>query len=268
MPIFFESRDKQLYLGPMVSDPYPLHMHWNVEVVCILSGSCTMQIDDKTRELTAGDFAIIFPLIPHSYDFLSEDCRGFTSYFRPNTITEFTQTFLMLLPDDPVIPGAALNDDVRYFIDKLRAAHANEHCPYRLAYLHLLLAYILNRMTFHSVGPSYERSLAAQTAQYVYEHACENITINSTAHALGISSSHLSHLFSSQFHINFRRFVNATRINRATVLMRDPSASLTQICYDCGYENMRTFRRAFVQETGMLPSEYLRRNRAIAQDDI
>ena len=46
--------------------------------------------------------------------------------------------------------------------------------------------------------------------------------------------------------------------------MRDPDMTLTAICYSCGYENMRTFRRAFVRETGMLPTAYLQKMRGEA----
>jgi AraC-like DNA-binding protein len=97
--------------------------------------------------------------------------------------------------------------------------------------------------------------------KYIFDHACENITLSTAAHGLGISESHLSHLFSQQFRINFRRFVNAIRIDKAEALMRDPTMTLTAICYACGYENMRTFRRAFVRETGLLPTAYLQKMR-------
>ena len=42
------------------------------------------------------------------------------------------------------------------------------------------------------------------------------------------------------------------------MLMRDPCLTLTQISDQCGFENMRTFRRAFVKETGSLPAAYMR----------
>lgn len=264
MLVFFESKGERFHIGPMASQLRAVHMHWSVEITCVLSGTCAMQIDGTPYTLSAGDIAITFPLVSHGFDAFSEDCDGFTATFLPDTIAEFTQTFHTLLPNAPLIPGFALDGEIRGMIDHLRAVPMGQADPYRLAYLHLLLAHLLHRLDFHAAGPGRERPLAAQTIQYVYEHACEDISLDSVAHALGISKSHLSHLFSSRFHINFRRLVNTVRIGKAAALMHDPTANLTQICYDCGYENMRTFRRAFVQEIGQLPSDYLRQIRSFA----
>ena len=262
MQAFFESREDTLFVGRMTSYPFPLHVHEDVEIVCVLSGSCTMQIDGKTCHLEEGDLAMVFPLVPHSYDELSEGCHGFSAIFLPDTIAEFCQTFHSLMPDEPVLSLSALSDDVRGLIRALMATPMEVYSPLRLAYLHLLLAHLLSTMRFHPAETGNERSVAARAIQYIYEHACENITLNSAAYDLGISKSHLSHLFSQQFHINFRHFINAIRINKAVMQMRDPTITLTQICYGCGYENMRTFRRAFIQEIGILPSDYMRQLRA------
>ena len=263
MQAFFESREDELFVGRMTAYPFPLHVHEDVEIACVLSGSCTMQIDGVTYNLEEGDLAFIFPLVPHSYDALDEDCHGFAAFFLPNTIAEFGHTFHTLMPDNPVISLRALqfSDDILDLIHKLMATPMDVHSPLRLAYLHLLLAHLLSAMPLHPTETGNERSMAARAIQYIYEHACENITLNSAAYNLGISKSHLSHLFSQQFHINFRHFINTIRINKAIMQMRDPTISLTQICYGCGYENMRTFRRAFVQATGLLPSDYMRQLR-------
>jgi len=89
------------------------------------------------------------------------------------------------------------------------------------------------------------------------EHAYEEITLESAAHGIGISSSHLSHFFSEKLNTNFRRFINAIRVDRAWMLMRNPNLTLMEISDACGYTNMRTFRRAFRQELGCLPSEQM-----------
>ena len=264
MQAFFESRDETLYVGEMTSYPFPVHVHEIVEVACVLSGSCAMRIDGKPYLLQEGDLAVVFPLVPHSYDELSDGCKGFAAFFLPDTIAEFTNLFHTLMPDEPVISLSRLSDDVRSLIATLMATPIEEYSPLRLAYLHLLMAHVLSSMRFHPSEAYHERGIAARAIQYIYDHACENITLDSAARGLGISRSHLSHLFSQQFHINFRHFINATRINKAIMQMRNPTNTLTQICYACGYENMRTFRRAFIQETGILPSEYMRQLRSSA----
>lgn len=257
----FYSPVESLFVGPMTSYPFPLHVHESVELTCVLSGRCTVKLDGKTYQLKEGDLSLAFPLVPHSFDELSEDCHGFAAFFLPDTIAEFSGTFHTLSPDAPVISLSRLSGEVRGIIEALMATPIDKPSPLRLAQLHLLLAHVISAMRFHPIGAYNERGLAARTIQYIYEHACEKITLHSAAHGLGISPSHLSHLFSQQFHINFRHFINAIRINKAIMQMRNPTITLTQICYNCGFENMRTFRRAFIQEIGILPSDYMRQLR-------
>ena len=266
MHYLFDLRDDHLYIGPMETHPYPLHIHEAVEFNCILSGHCTVRVDGRLYELSQGDLVIVFPLVPHSFDDVSEDLSAFSALFLPDTISEFARTFHALLPDVPILRGAMENDDFRRIIDRLLSVPIEEPCSYRQAYLHLLLAQTLSLLSLRPAGTGNERTLTSRAIHYIYEHACEPINLTSVSYALGISRSHLSHLFSSQYRINFRRFINATRIHKAILQMRESTATLTQICENCGFENMRTFRRAFVQETGKLPSEYLRQIRSLAGD--
>lgn len=265
MKAFYEARSSQIFTGEMTEYPFPLHVHETVEVAVLLTGRCVMEIDGKTYTLNPGDAAIAFPLTPHSFDELSEDASGFSAFFPADTIAEFSSTFHTLMPDEPVVRKAQFDQtDAIHAVKMLLEIGEKQDAYARLAYLHLLLAHLLHAMKFHSAAVYRERGLSVKVVRYIYAHACENITIASAAHDLGISESHLSHLFAQQFHVNFRSFINAIRIDKATMLMRDPFMTLTQIYYLCGYENTRTFRRAFVQETGMLPAAYMRSVRAQA----
>ncbi len=257
MKPFYESRSEPMYIGRMTQYPYPLHVHEIVEVVCPLRGSCAMQIGERRYELLPGDFAFIFPIVPHSYESVDPDGEGFAAFFPAGTIAEFSATFQTLLPDEPVLRREDVPAEAYRVIDRLLEFPNEAYAPSRLAYLHLLLADTLHGLRYHPSGEYSERGLASRVVRYVYDHACEKITLNATARELGISASHLSHLFSQRFRINFRSFVNAIRVDKAQMLMRDPVMTLTNISYTCGYENIRTFRRAFVSQTGMLPSARL-----------
>lgn len=261
MNAFYESRNEPMYIGGLTKYPYPLHIHEIVEIAQLLRGQCAMQIGDKRYELRPGDIAFIFPIMPHSYESFSPDSEGFAAFFPADTIAEFSTVFQTLLPEEPVLRREQVPEEVHRVVRRLLESSDESHAPSRLALLHLLLADTLHIMRYHETGTCNERNLANRVMRYVYDHACENITLNSTARELGISVSHLSHLFSQQFKVNFRRFVNAIRIDRAQMLMRDPLMTLTDICYACGYGNIRTFRRAVVSQTGMLPSACLRKTR-------
>lgn len=256
MKLFYETRDENLFIGSMTGYPFPLHVHEIVELACVRQGEVAMQIDGKAYVLHPGDIAIAFPLTPHSFDRLSPDASGMAAFFLSDTFPQLANTFLSALPESPVLRSDRVNADARLAVDRLCNDPDGDASPSRLAFLHLLIANVLSQLSFRPTGDCSERGLTYRVFKYIFDHACEDITLDSAARGLGISQSHLSHLFSQRFHINFRRFINAIRIDRAKMLMRDPRMTLTSICYSCGYENIRTFRRAFVRESGMLPSEY------------
>ena len=266
MKAFYELRKDNFFVGPMTEYPFPLHVHETVEMAIVLTGECTMQIDGREYVLHPGDAAIAFPLTPHAYMAQSEGTKGFTAIFPADTIAEFSGIFHTMLPNEPIVHRERVGEEALRMAETLQQGHANQHL--HLAYLHVILAHILHALSFHPAAAYNERGLGARVVRYVYDHACDSITISSAAHDLGISESHLSHLFAQQFHVNFRAFINAIRIDKATMLMRDPFLTLTQIYYQCGYDNMRTFRRAFVQETGVLPAAYMRAARHGGADPI
>lgn len=254
MNAFYEARDERVYIGGMTRYPYPLHVHEIVELSCVLRGECDIQLDGRAYTLNPGDIAVAFPLVPHSFERMSPDIDGFAAFFPPNIIGEFAGVFETTLPSNPVLRAGQVGPDVHMAVERLTAMPNEAYCPARQAFLHLLLANVLSMMALRPTDALSERDTAARVVRYISEHACEKLTLASAARDLGISESHLSHLFSQRFHINFRRFINAIRVDKAMALMRDPRMTLTMICGRCGYENMRTFRRAFRRETGQLPN--------------
>lgn len=257
MSSFYEQRPERLFIGGMTDYPCPMHVHALAEVVVVTRGFAVVTIDETQHKLTPGDAAVIFPLVPHSFDELSEDSKGVIAIFPPDIIPEYAGTFHGLQPEYPVLPADRSILDQRFAVERLGSLNMEENLPMCVAYLHVLLAGVLHSLTYRPVYDYSERGLGHRIISYISEHAFEDITLESAARALGISASHLSHFFSERMHTNFRRFINAIRIEKARLMMRDPNLTLTEICDACGYTNMRTFRRAFQQEIGCLPSDHL-----------
>lgn len=257
MNTFYEQRPEKLYIGKMTKFPFPAHIHLVAELVTVTRGSAAMSIDGVQYRLEQGDTAVIFPLVPHSYDVLSEDSEGLVAIFPPDIIPEYAGTFHGLQPEYPILPAAHSSVDLRLTVDRLSRLNMDEDLPLCVAYLHVLLAGVLHRLSFRPVYSYSEQELGFRIIHYITEHAFDDITLETASHALGISPSHLSRFFSEQLRSNFRGFINSIRIEKARMLMRDPGMTLTEICDLCGYANMRTFRRAFLREVGCLPSEHL-----------
>ena len=257
MHTFYEQRPEKLFIGEMTHTPYPSHIHSLAEIMVLTRGTAVMTIDGVQYRLNPGDSAVVFPLVDHSYDELSEDSNGLVAIFPPDIIPEYAATFRSMQPESPVLPAGNTSVDLRLSADRLGRLNMEENLPMCVAHLHVLLAGILHSLSYRPAYDYSDRGLGYRIITYINEHAFEEISLESTSRALGISISHLSHFCAERLHSHFRQFINAIRIERARMLMRDPNLTLTEICGICGYANMRTFRRAFLAEMGCLPSEHM-----------
>lgn len=255
--VFYERRNQDVFAGIICDHPFPAHVHDVVEIVCLLSGSLEMTIAGKKLLLMPGDIAIAFPVVPHSFDAVSEDAQGLSLIFSPDTIIEFYHTFRTMRPVHPLLPAAEQTAELAPIIEGFRKiALKDPNTPLKLGYLHLFLSYLFSCLPTTSVDKRGRSGMSYQVLQYISEHFTEPLTLESTARALGISRIHLSHIFSQQLHINFRQYINTLRIDRAQTLLRDPAYSISQIAYQCGYGNQRTFHRAFLSQCGMTPNSF------------
>ena len=256
MKTYYEQRTEKLFIGEMTRYPVSAHVHAEAELLILTRGSAVLTVDGKTCRMSPGDAAAVFPLVPHSYDSLEGETGGLIAIFPSEIIPEYTGIFHGRQPENPFIPAGRAGLDVRLAVDRLCRISMADNLPMCVAYLHVLLAGMLHSLTYRPVYDYMEHDIGRRILQYISDHAFEEITLKSVSHALGISVSSLSHFFSERLHTNFRRFINAIRIEKALLLMRNPNMTLTELCGICGFANMRTFRRAFLTEMGCLPSDH------------
>ncbi len=257
MNAYYEQRPEKLFIGAMTEYPVPVHVHSEAEIILMTRGSADVTVDNVRYQLKPGDSVAVFPLVPHSFLRLSGDARGVTAIFPPDIIPEYAGTLHGLLPECPLLPADRRCVDLRMATEWLGRLSMEEDLPMCVAYLHVVLAGLLHSLSYRPVYDYNEHDLGYRIISHISRHAFEEITLESASRALGVSVSLLSHFFSERLHTSFRRFINAIRIDKARLLMRDPNLTLTEISDACGYTNMRTFRRAFQMEMGCLPSAHL-----------
>lgn len=254
--IFYEQRPEKFFVGTLCDHPFPTHVHDSVEIACLTEGILELTIGSEKRQLNPGDIAVSFPSVPHSFDFISRDADGLAMFFLPDAISEFSSLFRANLPESAVLPANSVPEEIRLIIRKMQELSASGGSPLMQGYLHLFLSYLFCCLDLKPLTKQLQTGLAQQVLHYISEHFTEPLTQDSVSRALGISSTHLSHIFSQQLHVNFREYINALRIDYACSLLYDPALSISQIAYQCGFGNPRTFHRAFLARCQMSPNKY------------
>ena len=58
--------------------------------------------------------------------------------------------------------------------------------------------------------------------------------------------------------IGFKEYLNNVRINQSEKLLLETSKSITEIAFECGYENSNYYGDAFKHRNGISPSTFRR----------
>ncbi len=79
------------------------------------------------------------------------------------------------------------------------------------------------------------------------------LTLQLCAAKLGVSVTHLSHLFSCATGMPFKMYLTEVRIGKARELLSDPTRTIANVAYAVGYASENRFRIAFKKATGLSP---------------
>ncbi len=261
MAIMIEERkQKRFVIRPVCVNPYPAHLHDVVETVILRRGFLRLTVNGTPYLMQPNDIMMIFPGMMHSYENASEDAEGLFVGFQPEMIEEFYGALITHWPVDPKQHIGENDREMKEAVEKLEtyAVQGEDH-PLACAYIHLLTACMFTKLALVPAEELHKNSFMYRVMQYVQIHSAENLTLDSVAKAMGVGRSHLSHLFSQKLKINFRKFLNTTRIEKACLLLQDRELSIKEVCYECGFESTRTFHRVFLEEQKMTPGEYRER---------
>lgn len=95
-----------------------------------------------------------------------------------------------------------------------------------------------------------------RVAFYIQEHFSEHIVLERLAEEANCTPQHLCAFFKEITGVPPIQYLIGYRVERARMMLRDTTKSVTEICFDCGFENVSYFIRRFKQLTGMTPGEY------------
>jgi len=96
----------------------------------------------------------------------------------------------------------------------------------------------------------------ARAQEFIGEHFKEDLTIDDVARRGGMSVRNFSRRFKNATGESFANYTQKLRIETAKRLLESTEFSASEITYQVGYNDERSFRRLFKHHSGLSPKQY------------
>lgn len=254
---FYEEREQTLDCHIWRHPNYPLHLHKHMEFIYNANGDVEVVVAGKERIMQAGECALVFPYQIHS--FASEGDVDMTLLIAD---MEYVGEFQKELSDYELkncfFHKNELSEYGQKILELVRMSAYDKNIPYRLdkGLLLVLLADIFQSLSLVPKTKRADLSVAQKLLQYINENILQELTAAEVARAVGISPYYLSHIFAEQLKISFPAYIAQQRLILACDMLKNTRKSVTEVVYETGFPNMRTFHRCFQKQFGCTPTEW------------
>jgi AraC-like DNA-binding protein len=254
---------------------YPWHFHSEYEIVYVLKSSGKRFVADSVESFGEGDITLMGSNLPHFWkndvtdnlenpsrvnaivvqfhkDFFREEINSYPEFHRINELLKRASRGIHFSKTSGEKIGRMLKrllklsglDRMLYFIKLMDTMARSEN--YRIlasqAYQleeHKELNSRLDKI-MHFINTNYQRK----------------ITQEEVATKISMTTAAFCRYFKEKTGKGFITFVNEMRIGYACKLLIENRLSISQICFECGFNNISNFNRIFKRQTGYTPGEY------------
>lgn len=109
-----------------------------------------------------------------------------------------------------------------------------------------------------------ENPVVKKVSSYVRGNLSEDLSLETVAQTVGVSSFYLSKLFKEETGETFINYVTDCRLEESRKLLRSTEKSVKEITADVGYNDQNYFSKLFKNKYGVSPTEY----RTLPEDGV
>jgi AraC-like DNA-binding protein len=276
--------DESFYIGVFQDnlDKSTWHYHDSYEISFITEGTGKRIVADAMEEFHPGDLVFLGPKLPHvwiadksevglSNRTLEMVFLQFHSNVLPSPVLELPEfkhirNALELSERGIQITGQTLNEVSEIMLQ----------LPY-LGNLERMLHFfrlmdIIGRSTSNLPLASAEYlkkkfSSANKRIEAIHNHLMKNyreeVNLGSLAELVNMAEGSLCRFFRMEMGVTIFEYLNRLKVDFAIQLLMDDELSITDVCFDSGYNNLSHFNKQFRKFTGLTPTEYRRQFREL-----
>lgn len=252
---------------------YPLHQHREYELNFVENAAGVKRIvGDSVEEVGDYDLVLICSEnLEHAWDngrCTSPDIREVTIQFSPDLLSgslmaknQFASIGRMFRAADhgvafplgtimkvySVLDGLASESEgfTRFLklLDILYILSVNE---YR----------ILASSSFSHAERNPESRRVQKVKQYINDHYTEPLRLDDLSRLVGMTSTAFSRFFKLRTGKTLSDYVLDIRLGFAARMLVDSTRNISEICFECGFNNLSNFNRIFKSRRGVTPKEF------------
>lgn len=115
---------------------------------------------------------------------------------------------------------------------------------------------LLTNISFQKNNDFYNSDKIEKIYNFVRDNYTQRIKLEDAANLLNMSIVSFSRLIKQRTGKSFVDFVNEVRLGYATRMLIETTKSVSEICYECGFNNISNFNRTFKKKQNCTPSEF------------
>lgn len=250
---------------------FPIHFHPEYELNFISNGKGVKRVvGDNIEEINDLELVLVGPNLHHGW--LTHNCEGgdiheITIQFHQYLFNDefLSRKIMKPIKDmfDRSIHGILFSEkavsDVKSRILKLSRTDGMDYFLEIVSILYdlansrnqrLLSSYTVNRENF-------ENSDKIKTVyEYVQENFSSKITLSEISELVNMSNVSFNRFMKKRTGKTFVEYVNDVRIGYASMWLLEKDRSISEIAFNCGFNNIANFNRVFKKMKNCTPSQY------------
>jgi AraC-like DNA-binding protein len=272
--------DNQCFSVSLNEDKYFLkmwHYHQELELVVILESSGTLFIGDNIEKFEEGEVYLIGKNLPHKFlndeKYFQKDsnlmAKAVAIHFNEDFLGDIFKVIAEMKPIKNLIVSSS--QGIRFMglegrvKDKIIGLNDKNNFEKILDLLQVLhdLANHQNQILLSSIGFTSSRNKVGNDVldkmyDYIFDNFKKNISSKDIATAVAMNHSAFSRFFKRVQGKTVTKYLNEIRIGFACKLLLEANYNISNICYDCGFNNLSNFNRHFKEIKGMSPSDFIK----------
>ena len=257
---------------------FPIHYHPEFELNMVLESKGKRIIGDSILEYDELDLVLIGPNTPHAWT--GEDGKNaqvVTIQFHDDFISDSMLSRKLMFPIRELLEKANRGilfskETATNMKERIFKLSENQDFDSLLDFLSILYDLSVSRNQKVLATPTYLGQFNMSKSRriekinnYIKENLNQNIKIKDAADLVNMSETAFSHFFKKRTQRSFSDYITDLRIGNAARHIIETEKTISEICYDCGFNNISNFNRIFKKKIGFTPSEFRSQQKLITK---